>query len=674
MKIPKEAIERASKLRTAINRHRYLYHVENTSEISEEALDSLKDELVKLEDQYPELRTPDSPTQRVAGSPLPQFEKVKHTVAQWSFDDAFTFSDIEQFQTRAHNYLQSQSRNEKGEAIRDLEYFCELKIDGLKIILTYEAGVLVQAATRGDGEYGENVTQNARTIDAIPLQLEKPVSGVFEGEVYLSKKNFDALNREQKEKGAELYANPRNVAAGTMRQLDPRIVHERKLDCFVYDIGTISGIAFPETQEEELELLRTLGFKTNPHHVTARSLDEVWTYYQSWVPKKDSTQYWVDGIVLKINSIEIQNILGYTGKAPRFAIALKFPAEQKTTVVENISFQIGRTGVITPVAHLRPVSIAGTTVARATLHNEDEIRRLDVRIGDTVIIEKAGDIIPKVLSVLTELRPQSAESFVWPTHVDGCGGDGRIERVPGTAAWRCVYRDSDEQFAKRLQYFVSKKALDIDGLGEKVVELLVEYALVSTFDDLFTITYEDVLPLPGFAEKSAQQLIESIQNKKEVTLSRFLVSLSIDHVGVEMARLCSLTFKTIDQVSSATREAFEAVDGIGPIVADSLYQWFRTPQHRELITRLRNHLTITADEIESTTLAQKVFVITGTLATMSRDEAQSRIRALGGSVASSVSSHTSYLVAGTEAGSKLEKAQSLGVQVLNEEEFVRMLS
>lgn len=664
----KDLQERAAHLRSTINHHRYLYHVLNRSDISEAALDSLKDELKKLEAAHPELITADSPTQRVAGEALPEFQKIRHAVPQWSFDDAFNREDMEQFETRARNMLKKE-----GKEPATFDYMCELKIDGLKIILTYENGLLKTAATRGDGVVGEDVTANARTIESIPLKLEQQVSGVFEGEVFLSKTQFDSLNERMKAEGEPLYANPRNVAAGTMRQLDPRIVAERKLDCFIYDIAQLDGVALPDTQEGELHLLQQLGFKTNPHGYRAKGIDAVWKYYTQWIERREKEDFWIDGVVVKINDCTIQDILGFTGKGPRFAIALKFPAEQKTTIVESIDFQVGRTGVITPVANLTPVSIAGTTVARATLHNEDEIRRLDIRVGDTVIIEKAGDIIPKVVQVLTEMRPKKSKPFVWPTHIAQCGGDGRIERVPGTAAWRCVSKDSVTQVVRRLAYFTSKKAFDIDGVGTKVIEKLVAVHGITTPDQLFHLSKDDFLALPGFAELSAQNAVDAIARARMVTLDRVLVGLSIDHVGEEVARMIAASVGSMERLLHASREELEAIQGVGSIVADSLIQFLHTPHTRERVDALCAQLTIAAVTKKEGVLSDLSFVVTGTLEHFGREEVKDVIRNHGGSVSDSVSKKTSYLLAGADAGSKLEKAKVLGVKVISEAEFVTML-
>lgn len=668
MKPPKDIVDRVAHLRSTINHHRYLYHVKNTSEISEAALDSLKDELSRIERQYPQLITPDSPTQRVAGEPLPEFSKVTHAVAQWSFDDAFSKEDMHDFETRAINFLKKRGISQK------LTYTCELKIDGLKIILTYRNGLLVTAATRGDGVVGEDVTLNARTIESIPLMLERPVSGVFEGEVFMTRRQFEALNQEQKRNGEPCYANPRNVAAGTMRQLDPAIVAARKLDCFVYDSALLEGVPAPTSQFQELQLLNDLGFKTNPIHIHCNSIDEVWKFYEACMRRRTEDPYWIDGIVVKIDSIYLQEVLGYTGKSPRFAIALKFPAEQKTTVVEDVVFQVGRTGVITPVAELTPVSVAGTTVARATLHNEDEIRRLDVRIGDTVIIEKAGDIIPKVVSVLLEMRPKKSMPFQWPTHIPECGGDGAIERVPGQAAWRCVVKDSEALFVRKLEYFVSKKALDIDGVGKKNVAQIVEKLGVRSFDQLWDLTKDDFLTLEGFAEKSALQAYDAIHAVTNVPLDRFLIGLSIDHVGEETALLIARRGTSLKGVQQLTRASLEGINGVGEVVAASVHHWFSEKKNQILIDRLQRHITIVPVAAPTQgVLSGKTIVVTGTFLTMSREEAHMLIRERGGKVGSSVSKTTQYLVVGADAGSKVAKAKELGVPLLSENEFLALL-
>lgn len=664
-----EAQKRLEKLRDVINYHREQYHVYDREEIPEEALDSLKNELKSLEDQYPDLITPDSPSQRVAGKPLDAFEKVTHTIPQWSFHDAFTEEDMLDWEAKIKRKLISVL----GEDVSPT-YTVELKIDGFKIVLTYENGVLVTAATRGDGKVGENVTMNVRTIESVPLKLASPETIIVEGEIWMPKKAFDLLNHKRQEAGEELYANPRNVAAGTIRQLDPRIVAERKLDIFVYDIAQYDE-SF-DTQLEELKILQKVGFKVNQEFKHCKTIQEVINFWKSWEKKKDKQEYLIDGVVVKVNEVEYQEALGYTGKAPRFAIALKFPAEQVTTVVEDIHFQVGRTGVVTPVAHLRPVSVAGSTVSRATLHNEDEIKRLDVRIGDTIILQKAGDIIPQVVEVIKDLRPKEAKPFVFPKHIPACGGDGSIERIPGQAAHRCVDVASDVLEKQKLSYFVSKKAFDIDHCGPKVIEQLYDEGLVQEPADLFTLEQGDLEVLERFGEKSAQNLLKALHDKKSVPLHRLLIGLSIHHVGEETALLIAESLKTLDKVRNASQADLEKIEGVGNIVAESIVTWFADPKKEKQLDNLLRHVSVEASHVQTTSgfFTGKTVVITGTLESMSREQVAEIVRSQGGSVASGVSKNTNFLIAGEKAGSKLTKAEDLGVPVLDEEAFLKKIS
>jgi DNA ligase (NAD+) len=668
--IPKDVRERYEALKKTINHYRTQYHVYDKEEIPEAARDSLMHELAEIEREHPSIITPDSPSQRVAGTPLPAFKKIRHAVPQWSFNDAFSPDELRDFDARVGKVLQGRGITEHP------TYVCELKIDGLKIVFTYKGGHLETAATRGDGVVGEDVTQNIRTIESVPLRLSRDIDTVVEGEVWMSEKNLEALNREQQKVGKPPFANPRNAAAGSIRQLDSRISASRKLDVFIYDVAQTSE-EFPKTQEEELEYLRELGFKVNPHHKKVAGIDGAIEYWNQWKEKGRKQEYWIDGVVVKVNEKRFEQVLGYTGKAPRFAIAFKFPAETTTTIVEDIVLQVGRTGVITPVAHLRPVSVAGSTVSRATLHNEDEIKRLDVRIGDTVVLQKAGDVIPDIVQVVLELRPRGAKPFVWPKRVAACGGDGRIERVPGTVAWRCVDRKSPERIKRTFEYFVSRRALDIDRIGEKVSRLLIDEGLVQTFDDLFTLTEGDFLALPKFADVSAKKAIESIQKaSKNVPLQRLLTGLSIDHVGEETARDLADHFGTIHNVRTASLEKLRAVPGIGEIVAESVVKWFSDKNNSAMLDRLLKHITIAKPEKKavSQSLRGSSFVFTGSLETMSREEAGEKVRAKGGTVSGSVSAKTTYVVAGSESGSKLDKARALGVSVLTEDEFIRMIA
>lgn len=667
--IPADVRIRYADLVKTINRYRILYHVYDREEISQAALDSLKHELAAIEEEYPTIVAPDSPSQRVAGKPLPGFKKVKHEVAQWSFNDIFDEGEAREFDARVRKFLRERYPG------ANPTYACELKIDGLKVVLTYEKGILVNAATRGDGVVGEDVTHNIRTIDSVPLSLSRPVDIVVEGEVWMSTANLEKLNAARAKKGEPLFANPRNVAAGSIRQLDPKVAAARPLDMYVYDVAK-TGEGFPSTQIEELDYLRALGFKVNPHHLFAKDIEEAIRFWEEWKKKGRHQAYWIDGIVLKVNERQYEEALGYTGKAPRFAIAFKFPAEQATTIVEEIALQVGRTGVLTPVAHLKPVRVAGTTVSRATLHNEDEITRLDVRIGDTVVLEKAGDVIPDIVSVVKDLRPKDSKPYKWPTHVAACGGDGRIERVPGQAAWRCVDPESPERRKRAFAYFIGKSALDVVGLGKETAALLIEEGLVQTFDELFELEEGDLLPLPKFAEIKAKKTFDAIRKAtKDVPLERLVTALSIPHVGEETARDLAQHFGTIAKLRAASIEKLLEVPQIGAIVAKSVHEWFANRTNAAYLDRLLSHLTIRpAHKRAAGKFTGTTFVFTGSLNTMTREEGEAKVRELGGTASGSVSKNTTYVVAGESAGSKLERARELGVTVLSEEQFARMIA
>jgi DNA ligase (NAD+) len=673
MKVVQKAIkERLALLKKSIEKHRYNYHVLDKQDISDEALDSLKRELVDIETEYPELITPDSPSQRVAGAPLPEFKKVEHKVPQWSFNDAFSEDDIRNFDARVKRMLKSESG-------KDLvpTYICELKIDGLKIVFEYEKGILKTAATRGDGRTGEDVTQNVRTIESVPLVLNEPLNIIVEGEAWMAKSDFEDLNKNQKKAGLPLYANPRNVTAGTIRQLDSKIVADRKLRAFVYDMAPFGNAPKTQTQKEELEILAKLGFKVNQYFKLCKNVEEIISFWKEWQAKAKKQDYWIDGVAIKVNEIEYQNILGYTGKAPRFAIAFKFPAEQVTTVVEDIVLQVGRTGVLTPVAYLRPVLVAGSTVSRATLHNEDEIRRLDVRIGDTVVLQKAGDVIPDIVKVLVELRTGKEKAYVFPTHVPECGGDGSIMRVPGQVAWKCVFKDSSAQLRRKLYHFVSKHTFDIDGLGPKVIDALLDNHLIAHASDIFSLKKGDLEALPRFGEKSVDNLLVAIEKAKHITLPRFIFALSIPQVGEETAEDVAEHFGTIEKVRSAQFEELENIEGVGPIVAQSIVDWFRDGKNKAELERLIKLCEVEEINIKSIEkkkqqgkFVRKVFVLTGTLSGMSRSEAKVLIKENGGKVSSAVSTQTDYVVAGENPGSKYDEAEKLGITILNEEELL----
>ncbi|MBI2097564.1 MAG: NAD-dependent DNA ligase LigA [Candidatus Vogelbacteria bacterium] len=687
MLISKRKIEdRIAKLREAINHHRYLYHVLDREEISAAALDSLKRELSELEAAHPELVTPDSPTQRVAGKPLPEFKKITHRAPQWSFNDAFTPEELREFDARVKKSLTVSRATLDRERVAlnaKLTYVAELKIDGFKIVLTYERGVLITAATRGNGRVGEDVTANVRTIESVPLCLNEEVDVVVEGEIWMSKEELARINVERRAAGEPLFANPRNAAAGTIRQLDPKVVAGRRLDSFIYDIAwfsqgetlagsKVSPLVLPSTQLEELQLLQKLGFKVNRHYRFCRDIDEVIAYWQEWQTKRDGEDYGLDGVAVKVNERVFQERLGYTGKAPRFAIAFKFPAEEVATVLEDIVLQVGRTGVITPVARLRPVSLAGTTVSRATLHNEDQIKRLDARIGDTVIVRKAGDIIPEIITVVKELRPAGARPFVFPKTLAACGGP--IERIPGQAAYRCVNKKSFVQLRRRFYHLVSKIAFDIDGLGRKMIDLLLDHKLIDSYPDIFTLTYGDLINLPRLGDKSVKNLLAAIERARSITLPRLLVALSIDGVGEETAELLAGRFRRLGRIQAANRADLEAVSGIGPVVAESIFKWFRGRENQIMLERLLRQIKILSVKIVPAAgpLANQTFVFTGALS-LPREAVKARVKSLGARVAETVSPTTNFVVVGASPGEKSSRAKALGVRVIDETEFRKMV-
>ena len=667
MAVPKEAKERAKELRAAITKYRTLQHIKDESPISQDALDSLKYELAELEEKYPSLVTKDSPTQVVSGAALPELKKVRHAFPQWSLNDAFTEEDIRAFDERV--------RKLTGKVPA---YDSELKIDGLHIVLTYEKGKLVTGATRGDGVVGEDVTHNIRTISSIPQVLSRAVDLVVEGEVYMTRSGLAKLNKEREKSGEPKFANPRNAAAGSIRQLDPAVAAKRPLGVFLYDIDGMSD-PFPDTQSGELDYLKSLGLPVNPHHFHTDTLEDIFSYWKGWLGKKrDELDYQLDGVVLKVESHAQQKVLGYTGKAPRFAIAYKFPPEQVQTVLEDISLQVGRTGKLTPVAHLRPVAVAGTTVARATLHNEDFITEKDIRIGDTVILQKAGDIIPEIVQVIPELRPKHAKRWKFPTHSALCGGDGRIERVPAnsgkSAAHRCAVGGSYLVQQRKLAHFVGRSALDIDGFGKKTVEQLMDAKLIAEEADIFELTTDELLELEGFEETKANNLITSIKAARKVPLSRLLIGLSIPHIGEENAYLLATTFGTLGKLRAASEEALARTPGVGPILAKAVHAWFADSGNSEALERLLHHIKV--EKVEKAAggkLEGKTVVVTGTLPTMSREEAEAAVRTAGGKAAGSVSAKTAFVLAGEAAGSKLAKAEQLGVEVIDEATFKKRL-
>ncbi len=671
-----ELKNKIDRLRAQINDLRHRYHVLNDPEVTDAMYDGLMTELKKIENEHPELITPDSPTQRVAGKPLDKFEKIKHVVPQWSFNDAFDEQDLLDWEERILKML------EKSEGARpqDISYVCELKIDGLHMVLTYETGKLINAATRGDGSVGEDVTQNVRTIVSVPLVLSEPVSLVAEGEVWLSAKMLTEINKERALNEEPEFANPRNAAAGTIRQLDANIVAKRKLALTAYDIS-LSPIVITQTQEEELITLKKLGFKTDANWRVVKSVSEILEFWQEWQNKKHTQDFWIDGVVIKVNEKKYQDALGFTGKAPRWAIAFKFPAEQGTTKIKEVYVQVGRTGALTPVALMEPVRLAGTTVTHATLHNFEEIARLDVRVGDTVVVEKAGDIIPKVIKVLEKMRTGSEKPIKEPTKCPICGSEvmrrnTADKKQTASVALFCVNPKCFAQELERLIHFVSKKAFDIDGLGEKIVEHLITVGLVKNAADFFTLTIGDIEPLERFAEKSAANLIDSIESAKKVTLPRFIFGLGIHHVGEETAVRLAEHFGTLAKIQSAHLEDLQTVSDIGPRVAESIVEYFAVAENIQLLADLQTRgVKILPVEARPTLgpLSGQSFVLTGSLETMSRDEAKDKLRARGATISESVSKNTSFVIVGAEPGSKYAKAQKLGVKILSEQELLKIL-
>lgn len=668
----KQAQERIEKLRREIEHHRYLYHVLDTEEISDAALDSLKNELARLEDRYPELITPVSPTQRVGGLALEKFNKVKHSRPIISLEDAFDASELESWETR----------NQKI-AAADYDYYCELKLDGLTVVLTYEDGVLVRGATRGDGEVGEDVTQNLKTIESIPLKLEienlklnknlkLKIENSFEvrGEVVMAKKVFEKINKEQAEQGLPPFANPRNVAAGSIRQLDPKITASRRLECFAFEIITDLG---QNTHEEVHQILKSFGFKVNPYGQYSPSLKEVASYLKLWQAKRLKLDYQTDGVVVVVNNIALEKRLGSIGKAERWMIAYKFPAEQATTKVLDIKVQVGRLGTLTPVAVLEPVKVAGSTVSRATLHNQDEIDRLDVRVGDTVIIQKAGDIIPDIVAVLPKLRGGQEKKFIMPRSCPVCHSP--VARPEGEVNYYCSNKNCFAVNKEKIIHFVSKGAFNIEGLGPSIVEQLINEGLINDAADLFKLTEGDLLPLQRFAEKSAGNLVQSISQSKKIELPKFIYALGIRHVGEETAFSLARHFQTLTKIKQAVLADFSSIKDIGEVVARSLSDYFQNRANQKFLEKLTAvGAQVLSAKIKITgKLFGHTFVLTGALASLSRNEAKEKIRQAGGEVAEAVSKKTDYLVAGFEPGSKYDKAKQLGVKIISEKEFLELL-
>jgi len=678
VQVTPEVKQRVQELRQLLMNASYAYYVLDNPVMEDAVYDQLYRELSDLETQYPELVTPESPTQRVGEKPASQFSSVRHNIPLYSLENAFNMEEFAKWQERWQRYAPSLIKGQQ----EGFEYVCELKIDGSALALTYENGILVRGVTRGDGITGEEITQNVRTIRSIPLQLntETPPPVVeVRGEAFLPLDVFEQINQEREEAGEPLFANPRNAAAGTLRQLDPRIVDRRRLDFFPYTLH-IPGKDDAEvarTQWAALELLQKLGFRVNPNRKLCASLQDVRDYYNYWDIERRNLPYMTDGVVVKLNSFALQEQLGFTQKFPRWAIALKYPAEEAPTRVEAIAINVGRTGALTPLAHLHPVQLAGTTVQRATLHNSDYIAQLDLRVGDTVIIRKAGEIIPEVVRVLPELRPEDTQPFQMPTHCPVCNQP--VVRQAGEAVTRCINASCPAILKGALTHWASRNALDINGLGEKIVQQLVDQGVVRSVGDLYDLTPEQLASLERMGKKLAEKLVDAIANSKTQPWSRVLYGLGIRHVGSVNAQTLTQQFPTVEQLAGASAANIEGVYGIGPEIAQSVSQWFQVPANQTLIDRLRNAGLQLAAQVEKTAerksqpLSGKTFVITGTLPTLKRDEAKELIQKAGGKVTNSVSAKTDYLVVGEDAGSKLEKAQTLGITQLSEAQLLELL-
>ncbi len=662
-------------LRREIHRHDRLYYVEDAPEISDREYDRLMQKLKELEAKHPEWVTQDSPTQRVGGKVAEKFRSVRHKTPMLSLDNTYNLDEVREFHNRT---LRTLSRELDREVPEDaVRYVLELKIDGLGVTLTYEDGRLIQGATRGDGKSGEDITANLKTIRSIPLTIptQKESFRFMEvrGEVYLDHSAFLKINAGREKEGLPLFANPRNAAAGSLRLLDPDITAQRPLNIFIYSVGYMDVDPF-KSHHEVLEKLKQLGFRVNPETELCENFEQTLEVLEKWQARRDTLPYEVDGLVLKVDSLEQQRILGSTAKHPRWAVAYKYEAEQATTCVEDIQVQVGRTGSITPVAILKPVVVSGSTVSRATLHNEDEINRKDIRVGDTVIIEKAGEVIPKVVRVANAPDAKRGKKFKMPTQCPEC--KTRLVRPEGEVAWRCENFACPAQLKERLLHFASRNAMDIDHLGPAVIEQLTESSRVKTFSDLYTLTAEDLVPLERLAEKSAQNLLDAIEKSKSIGLARLLHALGIRHVGQRAAQVLAQTFHTMEALQKATLEELEAVGDIGPIVAKSLRDFFDTKENQKEIERLRKHKLVMQEEGEAAggRLSGKQFVLTGTLADFSRDKAKDAIESQGGRVTTSVSKKTDYVVAGTDPGSKLEKAKKIAsVEILDEAQFKALL-
>lgn len=664
----KELEQKVAEYNRLLHEYGHAYYVLDQPTVPDHVYDKMLHELLAIEQEYPDLIYPDSPTQRVGGEILKGFNKVEHRYPMLSLGNAFSEADLKSFDERVRQSIGD-----------NFSYVCELKIDGLAISLMYDNGLFVRGATRGNGSVGEDITENLKTVHSIPLRLKEPVTIEVRGECYMPKKSFTNLNKVRAEQGEELFANPRNAAAGSLRQLDPKIAAKRNLSTFIYAIGGSGEDYGLASHSDALDYLDQLGFTTNHERKKCQTIEEVFAYIQEWTEKRPNLIYEIDGIVVKVDRYDQQQELGNTVKAPRWSIAYKFPAEEVMTKVLDIDLTVGRTGVVTPTAILEPVQVAGTTVQRATLHNENIIREKDIRIGDAVIIRKAGDIIPEVKQVLFDQRPEGLEPFTMPTHCPACGSE--LVRIDDEVALRCVNPSCFAQVAEGLSHFVSRNAMNIEGIGERVVSQLLREGLVKDVSELYTLNKEELIALERMGEKSAQNLLDAIEASKKNSLERLLFGLGIRHVGAKAARLLAEEFESIDALMDATVEQLTEVFEIGDKMADSIVMYFEKEEVRELIERLRQlgvnvYYTgkkINTEEIDSV-FNGKTIVLTGKLSQLNRSEAQKKIEELGGKVTGSVSKKTDLVIAGEDAGSKLTKAEQLGIEVWNEERLIEELS
>lgn len=654
-----EAKKRIHELKDKLNYHNYRYYVLDDPEISDYEYDMLMRELKKLEEENPEFKTLDSPTQRVGGQPLKEFNQVTHTVPLQSLQDVFSLDELKDWDTRVRNALD----------VAPL-YVVELKIDGLSVALLYEDGSFVRGATRGDGSVGEDVTQNLRTIKSIPLKIDDNNLLEVRGEVYISKKGFEELNEKREEAAQPLFANPRNAAAGSLRQLDSKITAERPLDIFVFNVQRYEGGSFV-THIDGLEKLKSLGFKVSPKRVLCNDIDEVYRVISEMGDMRGELPFEIDGVVVKVNLLSQREILGSTSKTPRWAVAYKFPAEQKKTKLKDIVINVGRTGALTPMAILEPVRIAGSTVSKTTLHNEDYIKDKDIRIGDSVIIQKAGDVIPEVVESVKDDRSGDETVFSMPSACPSCGSP--VEREEGEAAVRCTNFSCPAQQRRAIQHFVSRDAMNIEGLGPQIIALLLDNGLINDSADLYYLKYEDVLKLERMGEKSAQNLLNAIDKTKDNDLDRLINAMGIRYVGQKAAKNLSKHFGSMDKIMGASIDDLLQVEEIGGKMADTVFDFFRNSRNIEFVEKLKaagvNMISKSADSTKTQVFAGMTFVLTGTLSKYKRDEAAGIIESLGGKVSGSVSKKTTYVLAGEEAGSKLTKAEQLGVRIIDEDEF-----